>query len=172
MSSNSGSNDVSFIDTASLTEIARVPIMGPISTEQYDTKLNQRLNPRISPDCKYLWVGNQAAGTFAVLDITTRTMVGEVKSAEKGGSSDIMFFINKGPAAGLAIGTNRYSPFATVINPKPLFNVIKRIPAGKGTHYVWLNEDSTQAYISSRIQGSVSVYDLASLKEVARKGRV
>lgn len=170
MSSNSGSNDVSFIDTATLTEIARVSIMGPISTAQYDTKVNQRLNPRISPDCKYLWVGNHAAGTFAVLDIATRTLVGEVKSAEKGGGSDIMFFIAKGPAAGLAIGTNRYSPFATVINPKPPFNIIKRIPAGRGTHYVWLNEDSTEAYVSSRIHGSVSVYDLASLREVARKG--
>lgn len=170
MSSNAGSNDVSFVDAANLTEVARVSIMGPISTAQYDTKVNQRLNPRVSPDCKYLWVGNQAAGTFAVLDIATKKMVGEVKSAEKGGGSDIMFFINKGPAAGLAIGTNRYSPFTTVINPKPPFNVIKRIPAGTGTHYVWLNEDSTQAYVSSRIEGSFSIYDLAKLQEVARKG--
>lgn len=170
MSSNAGSNDVSFVDTVNLTELARVSIMGPISTAQYDTQVTQRLNPRISPDCKYLWVGNQAAGTFAVLDIATRKMVGEIKSAEKGGGSDIMFFINKGPAAGLAIGTNRYSPFTTVINPKPPFNVIKRIPAGVGTHYVWLNEDSTEAYVSSRIEGSFSIYDLAKLKEVARKG--
>ena len=81
-----------------------------------------------------------------------------------------MFFINKGPAAGLAIGTNRYSAFTTVINPKPPFNVIKRIPAGMGTHYVWFNKDSTQATVSSRIEGSFSIYDLARLKEVARKG--
>jgi DNA-binding beta-propeller fold protein YncE len=170
MSSNAGSNDVSFVDVASLTEVARVSIMGPVSTAQYDTKVTQRLNPRISPDCKYLWVGNQAAGTFAVLDIAQRKLVGEVRAAEKGGGSDIMFFIGKGPAAGLAIGTNRYSPFATVINPKPPFNVIKRISAGMGTHYVWLNADSTEAYVSSRIEGSFSIFDLASLKEVARKG--
>ncbi len=105
-----------------------------------------------------------------MLDITLLKLVGEVRSAEKGGGSDIMFFINKGPAAGKAIGTNRYSPFATVINPQPPFNVIKRIPAGMGTHYVWFNQDSTEAYVSSRIEGSFSVYDLASLNEVARKG--
>lgn len=170
MSANAGSNNVSFVDAAKLTEVARVSIMGPISTAQYDSKVNQRLNPRVSPDCKYLWVGNQAAGTFAVLDIAQQKLVGEVKSAEKGGGSDIMFFINKGPAAGKAIGTNRYSPFATIINPQPPFNVIKRIPAGVGTHYVFLNEDATEAYVSSRIEGSFSVYDLTSLTEVARKG--
>lgn len=170
MSANAGSNDVSFVDVATLTEIARVSIMGRISKSQYDKNVNQRLNPRVSPDCKYLWVGNQAAGTFAVLDIATRKLVAEVRAAEKGGGSDIMFFINQGPAKGLAIGSNRYSDFTTVVNPNPPFNVIKRIPAGMGTHYVFLNEDSTQAYVSSRIEGSFSVYDLASLTEVARKG--
>lgn len=170
MSSNAGSNDVSFVDAANLTEVARVSIMGPIATAQYDSTVNQRLNPRISPDCKYLWVGNQAAGTFAVLDIAQRKLVGEVKSADKGGGSDIIFFINKGPAAGKALGTNRYSPFVTEINPQPPFNVIKRIPHGVGTHYVWLNEDATEAYVSSRIEGSFSIIDLASMTEVARKG--
>ena len=170
MSANSGDNTVSFVDVANLAELARVSIMGPVATSQHDPKITQRLNPRVSPDCKYLWVGNQASGTFAVLDITQRKMVGEVRSAGKGGGSDIMFFINKGPAAGMAIGTNRYSPFTTVINPKPPFNVIKKIPAGMGTHYVWLNHDATEAYVSSRIEGSFSIYDLGGLKEVARKG--
>lgn len=169
MSSNAGDNTVSFVDVAKLEEVARPSIMGPVATSQYDKTVNQRLNPRISPDCKYLWVGNQAAGTFAVFDIATKTLVGEVRSAEKGGGSDIAFFINQGPAKGVVIGTNRYSPFTTVINPNPPFDVIKRIPAGKGTHYVWLNEDSTQAYVSSRVEGTFSVYDLASLTEVARK---
>ena len=170
MSANSGDNTVSFVDVANLAELARVSIMGPVATSQHDPKITQRLNPRVSPDCKYLWVGNQASGTFAVLDIAQRKMVGEVRSAGKGGGSDIMFFINKGPAAGMAIGTNRYSPFTTVINPKPPFNVIKKIPAGMGTHYVWLNHDATEAYVSSRIEGSFSIYDLGQLKEVARKG--
>lgn len=169
MSANAGSNDVSFVDVGSLTEVARVSIMGPISTAQYDSSVRQRLNPRISPDCKYLWVGNQAAGTFAVLDIAQRKMVAEIKSAEKGGGSDIIFFINKGPAAGLALGTNRYSEFTTVIDPKT-FKALKRLPAAKGTHYVSLNEDFTEAYVSSRIGGAFSVYDLASMREVARKG--
>lgn len=169
MTSNAGDNTVSFVDVATLTEVARPSFMGPIAASQYDTTVNQRVNPRISPDCKYLWVGNQAGGTFAIFDIATRTMVGEVKSAEKGGGSDIAFFINQGPAKGVVIGTNRYSAFTTVINPNPPFNVIKRIPAGLGTHFVWLNEDSTQAYVSSRIEGTFSVYDLKSLTEVARK---
>lgn len=169
MSANAGDNTVSFVDVGSLTEVARVSIMGPISTAQFDPKVTQRLNPRISPDCKYLWVGNQAAGTFAILDIALRQMVAEVRSAEKGGGSDIAFFVTKGPAAGLVLGTNRYSEFTTVINQNPPFNVIKRISAGKGTHYVTLNEDATQAYVSSRIAGTFSVYDLANLREVARK---
>lgn len=169
MSANSGDDTVSFVDVGTLTEVARVSIMGDIARGQYDSSFPQRLNPRISPDCKYLWVGNQRGGTFAVFDIATRKMVAEVKSAEKGGGSDIAFFVNKGPAAGVVLGTNRYSEFVTVINPNPPFNVIKRIPAGKGTHYVTLNEDATLAYVSSRIAGTFSVYNLANLTEVARK---
>lgn len=168
MSANAGSNDVSFVDVGTLTEVARVSIMGPISTAQYDTTVRQRLNPRLSPDCKYLWVGNQAAGTFAVLDVAQRKLVAEIKSAEKGGGSDIIFFINKGPAAGLALGTNRYSEFTTVIDPKN-FRALKRLPAAKGTHYVSLNQDFTEAYVSSRIGGAFSVYDLTTMREVARK---
>ena len=170
MSANAGDNTVSFVDVANLTELARVSIMGPVASSQHDSTITQRLNPRVSPDCKYLWVGNQASGTFAVLDIAQRKLAGEVRAAGKGGGSDIMFFIRKGPAAGMAIGTNRYSSFTTVINPNPPFNVIKRIPAGKGTHYVWLNHDASEAYVSSRIEGSFSIYDLRQLKEVARKG--
>lgn len=168
MSANAGSNDVSFIDVGTLSEVARVSIMGPISQAQLDTSVTQRLNPRISPDCKYLWVGNQAAGVFAVLNIADRQLVAEVRAAEKGGGSDIVFFIPDGPAKGMAIGTNRYSEFATVIDPNT-FKPLKRIPAGKGTHYVTFNEGFTTAYVSSRLAGSFSVYDMATLKEVARK---
>lgn len=168
MSANAGSNDVSFVDVGTLTEVARVSIMGPISTAQYDTNVRQRLNPRLSPDCKYLWVGNQAAGTFAVLDVEQRKLIAEIKSAEKGGGSDIIFFINSGPAKGLALGTNRYSEFTTLIDPTT-FKALKRLPAAKGTHYVSLNQDFTEAYVSSRIGGAFSVYDLASMTEVARK---
>lgn len=168
MSANAGSNDVSFVDVGTLNEVARVSIMGPISQAQMDSTMTQRLNPRISPDCKYLWVGNQAAGVFAVLSIADRRLVAEVRAAEKGGGSDIVFFIPDGPAKGMAIGSNRYSEFATVINPTT-FQAVKRIPAGKGTHYLTFNESFTTAYVSSRLAGSFSVYDLATLKEVARK---
>ncbi len=64
ISANTGTNDVSFVDVATLRETARVSIMGPVSTAQYSATTRQRLNPRILPDCKYLWVGNQAAGVL------------------------------------------------------------------------------------------------------------
>lgn len=168
MSANAGSHDVSFVDVGTLSEVARVSIMGPISQAQYDKTVTQRLNPRVSPDCKYLWVGNHAAGVFAVLDIAAKRLVAEVKAAEKGGGSDIVFFIKSGPAAGLALGTNRYSDFTTLIDPNT-FTALKRIPAGKGTHYVSFNEDFTLGYVSSRLAGTFSVYDLAKTAEVARK---
>ncbi len=39
MSANAGSNDVGFVDAAALTELARVSIMGPVATAQYDSKV-------------------------------------------------------------------------------------------------------------------------------------
>lgn len=168
MSANSGSNDVSFVDVRTLRERKRVSIMGPVSTAQYNPAVRQRLNPRVSPDCKYLWVGNQAAGVFAVLDIEKRQLIAEVRAAESGGGSDIVFFVHGGPAEGRAIGTNRYSDFTTLIDPEPPFKAGRRIPAGLGTHYITFNEDYTKGYVSSRIEGSFSVYDMKSLTEETR----
>lgn len=68
----------------------------------------------------------------------------------------------------MALGSNRYSDFTTLIDPKN-FKALKRLPAAKGTQYVSLNEDFTEAYVSSRIAGAFSVYDLATMREVARK---
>lgn len=168
ISANTGTNDVSFVDVATLQETARVSIMGPVSISQYSTTTKQRLNPRILQDCKYVWVGNQAAGVFAVVNIAQRQLVAEVPSAGAGGGSDIVFYIHGGPANGLVIGTNRYSAFTTIINPNPPFNILKRIPAGNGTHYVTFDEYYKKAYVSSRLAGTFSVYDMETLTEESR----
>ena len=168
ISANTGTNDLSFVDVETLQETARVSIMGPLSISQLSATTKQRLNPRILPDCKYVWVGNQASGVFAVVDIALRKLVAEVPSAGSGGGSDIVFYIHGGPAHDLLIGTNRYSAFTTVINPKPPFNVLKRIPAGNGTHYVMFDQYYKKAYVSSRLAGTFSVYDLETLNEESR----
>ena len=168
ISANARSHDVSFINAETLVEEDRVSYMGPEATSTYDPSVTARANLRVAPDCRYLWVGFQEAGTFSVLDIETRELVSEVRTSGSGGGSDIIFFAHQGPAQGLAFATNRYSSHTTVVDPTPPFNVIKQIPAALGTHFVTFNEDWTKGYVSSRIAGEFSVYDMATLTEETR----
>jgi YVTN family beta-propeller protein len=42
------------------------------------------------------------------------------------------------------------------------------IPTGRGTHGIYFSRDGTQAYVSNRDEGSVTLLDLATLKPVAK----
>lgn len=165
MTSNAGDHTVSWIDMHTLEEVDRQSILTPSTV--LNTSQNQRLNPRISPEGKFLWVGNQQGSEFAVFDIFTHALVTTIPA---GFGADIAFFPRSGPGEGFAFGTNRYDYMVTVAklngpNP-PTF--VKNIPTTlQGSHFFNFNEDFSKAYVSLRPGGGCSVIDMAAQTEVA-----
>lgn len=165
MTANAGDNTVSWVDMSTLQEVDRKSILTP--TTVLNTSQRQRLNPRISSEGKFLWVGNQQGSEFAVFNIFTHALVTTIPA---GFGADIAFFPRSGPGTGFAFGTNRYDYMVTVAklngpNP-PTF--VKQIPVTlRGTHYMTFNEDFSKAYVSERPGGGCSVVDVASQTEAA-----
>ena len=116
----------------------------------------------MSPDCRYLWIGNQRSGILDVVDTKTHALTEELIVAEPGGGTDILFFLNKFKKGqeGLGIATNRYSDHVTLISYNKPFRVIKRIATGLGSHYITFNEDDTKAFVSNRLGSSFSLINL------------
>lgn len=164
MTSNAGDHTVSWIDMNTLEEVDRKSILTPSTV--LNTSQGQRLNPRISPEGKFLWVGNQQGSEFAVFDIFTHELVATIPA---GFGADIAFFPRQGPGAGFAFLTNRYDYFVSVArlngsNP-PTFH--KNIPTTLiGSHFFNFNRDFSKAYVSLRPGGGCSVIDMATQTEV------
>lgn len=165
MTANSGDNTVSWIDMNTLEEVDRQSIL--TSGTVLNTSQSQRANPRISPDGKFLWVGNHQGSEFAVFNIFTHQLVATIPA---GFGADIAFFPRSGPGAGYAFMTNRYDYFVTVAklngpNP-PTF--VKNIPTTlQGSHFFNFNEDFSKGYVSLRPGGGCSVIDMTTQTEVA-----
>ncbi len=157
---NAGDNTASWIDLDTLTEVERVSILTPSTV--LNTAERQRSNPRLSPDGKYVWIGNQQGSEYAVLSMDDRELVTTIPAAY---GADIAFFPQLGPGAGFAFLTNRYDPFVTVakLNGGAVPTFHKQIPVGlDGTHFITFNEPFTKAYVSSRPGGGYSVVDVAT----------
>ncbi|MHB8473392.1 MAG: hypothetical protein ACYDC8_11245 [Gammaproteobacteria bacterium] len=73
MTANAGDNTVSGADMSTLQAVDRKSILTP--TTVLNTSQRQRLNPRISSEGKFLWVGNQQGGEFPVFNIFTYALV-------------------------------------------------------------------------------------------------
>lgn len=162
VTANARHNSVSFMDTASLAVTATVPIGGV-----HDPTIKpQRLNPRVSPDGRWLWVGNQDASVFSVIDLRTRRLAALLPA---GKGADIAFFPAGGPAKGLVLLTNRYDRFLTVARQdgdRPPQVVGRIATASLGSHFITFDKDFRFAYVSQRPGRAFSVVDLATLTEV------
>lgn len=165
MTANARDNTVSWVDLHTLEEVDRRSILTPSTV--LNTSQSQRLNPRISPEGKYLWIGNQQGSEFAVFDILTHELVTTIPA---GFGADIAFFPRSGPGAGYAFLTNRYDYFVTVaelngLDP-PTFH--QNIPTTlQGSHFFNFDEDFSTAYVSLRPGGGCSVIDMATQTETA-----
>lgn len=162
---NTRDNTVSWIDLATLEEVDRVSFLGPLGSTLNTSQGYQRANIRISPDEKFVWIGNQQGGVFAVLDIHTHRLVTEIPA---GFGADIAFFPAGGPAQGYALLTNRYSTFVTVakLNGQAPPTFEKNIAVSQlGTHYFSFNKDWSKGFVSQRPGGAFSKIDLKSFKE-------
>lgn len=166
ITANSNDGTVSWIDVQSLEEVHRTTFLGPLGSNRDLSKI-QRTNPRISPEGKYLWIGNQQGGVFAILDLEQRKLVTEIPA---GVGADIAYFPAAGPAFGYALLTNRYSATLTVakLNNEHPPTFLKNIPVAEvGTHILSFSRDWKTAYVSERLGDSFSVIDLESMSETA-----
>ncbi|MPZ72976.1 MAG: beta-propeller fold lactonase family protein [Nitriliruptorales bacterium] len=163
VTANARDNTATFVDTATL-EVTDTVDLGGV----HDPTVGmQRLNPRISPDGKWLWVGNQDASVFSIVNIPERRLETMLPA---GRGADIAFFPAGGPARGLALLTNRYDDFVTVarLNGQQPPTVVKNMTTSAlGSHFVTFNEDFSLAYVSQRPGRAFSVLDMATLTERA-----
>lgn len=164
ITANARDNTVSFVDTTTLEVTDTIDIQGTHDPSVGDF---QRLNPRISPEGKWLWVGNQDASTFSIINIPERRFE---KLLPAGKGADISFFPAGGPAKGLALLTNRYDTFVTVakLNGDQPPTLVKNISTSAlGSHFITFNSDFSKGYVSQRPGRAFSVFDMATLTETA-----
>jgi len=167
ISANARDNTVTFVDTSTLQVTATVSVGGTHDKSVGDM---QRLNPRISPEGKWLWVGNQDASVFSIVNIPERRLQ-TLLPAGKG--ADIAFFPADGPAHGLALLTNRYDAFVTVAKlngdepPTPFERVPRIQTSALGSHFITFDEDYLRGYVSERPGRAFSVLDMKTLTELA-----
>jgi DNA-binding beta-propeller fold protein YncE len=158
MTSDAKSNTVTFIDTKSLEVTSVVDIGGDHRTDLPPAAF-QRLNPRISPEGKWLWVGNQDASETTIIDIQKQE---KVKSIPSGLGADLIFF-PLGPAEGYAFITNRYAKKVTVarLNGDKPPTFVGHIPTARiGSHYMTFDESWETAFVSERPGRAYSVFDM------------
>ncbi|TNC29729.1 YncE family protein [Amycolatopsis alkalitolerans] len=159
------SNTATFVDVDTLKVTDQIGIGGTHRTDLPPSAF-QRLNPRISPDGKWLFIGNQDASAVSVINIRERRLEALIPA---GLGADIAFFPG-GPADGYALVTNRYDNFVTVVklhgDEPPTF--VKNIPTERiGSHYITFSEDWSKGIVSERPGRAYSVIDMAKLVETA-----
>src|SRR5207302_3872171 len=136
-----GSNTVSIIDARSFVVRAEVPLGG-----QIDPTIEQRLNVRITDGGRYAWVGNQAGGSFAVVDLPSATLAA-VHPTDKG--ADILYQFRGGPQAGWGMTTARYGRSVALVRPDSPSTPPRLIPTGERSHNLSRTPDNRTVYVSA-----------------------
>jgi YVTN family beta-propeller protein len=163
ITANARDNTVSFVDAVTLQVRHTVSIGG---VHQPLPNNIQRLNPRISPEGRWLWVGNQDASVMSIIDLRTHKLATQIPA---GLGADIAFFPKSGPAKGYALITGRYDHSVVVakLNGQRPPTFVKEIRlAASGAHFITFDEEYERGYVSQRPGGAFSVLDLASLTAV------
>lgn len=164
MPSNARSNTVNFIDSTTLEVTSTVDIGGDHRTD-LPASAFQRLNPRISPEGKWLWIGNQDASETTIIDIEKQEKVGAIPS---GLGADLIFF-PRGPGEGYAFITNRYDKKVTVAklngNEPPTY--VGQIPTARiGSHYMTFDKKWETAIVSERPGRAYAVFNMKIFKQL------
>lgn len=156
-------NTATFVDTDTLEVTKQLDIGGQHRTDLPPSAF-QRLNPRISPDGKWLWIGNEDASVVSIINIPEQKLE---KLIPAGLGADITFF-PMGPAEGYAFTTNRYDNYVTVskLNGEEPPTFVGNIPTDKiGSHYMTWDKDWKNAYVSERPGRAYSVLDMSVFDE-------
>lgn len=117
-----------------------------------------------SPEGDYLVASTEFSGRAVKISTETWEVMGE-PLAVGGEPIDVV----RTPGQRLMLIANQGAGFGGVhvIDPDTMTE-IKWIPTGAGAHGILLSHDQTQVYVSNRLEGSISIVDLATLEVVNR----
>jgi DNA-binding beta-propeller fold protein YncE len=117
-----------------------------------------------SPEGDYLVASTEFSGRVVKINTQTWAVTGE-PLAVGGEPIDVV----RTPGQRLMLVANQGAGFGGVhvIDPDTMTEV-KWIPTGAGAHGILLSHDQTQVYVSNRLEGSISIVDLATLEVVDR----
>ena len=148
---NSGSNSVSVIDTATDTVVATIPV----GTEP--------LGVAVNATATRVYVTNRGSATVSVIEAATHSVVASVPvGAEPAGVA-----VNR---AGTRIYVANFAANALTVIDGAGNSVIAVVPVGRGPFGVAVNPAGTRVYVANRTAATVSVVDAATDAVVATIG--
>jgi YVTN family beta-propeller protein len=116
-----------------------------------------------SADGRYLIASCEFEGALIKVDVERQQVLGRLSLARKGMPQDVklspdglVFFVADMDAGGVHLVDGGHLTY------------LGFIPTGKGAHGLYVSRDSRVLYVSNRGEGSVSVIDFSSRKEVAK----
>jgi DNA-binding beta-propeller fold protein YncE len=103
------------------------------------------------------------SGKLVKIDVAKQSIVGYLHVKEGGSPQDV----KTAPDGKVMYVADQYANGLQVIDPVS-FKEIGFIPTGRGTHGLYVNRESTWLYATNRLEGSVSIIDLAKRKAIAK----
>jgi YVTN family beta-propeller protein len=114
-------------------------------------------------DGRFLIASCEFSALLIKVDVATHKLVGTL-SLEKGGMPQD---VKTSPDGKVFYVADMMANGIYMIEPDS-FTRIGFLPTGKGTHGLYVSRDSKVLYVSNRLEGSISIIDLATRKETAK----
>lgn len=116
-----------------------------------------------SADGKYLIASCEFAGSLIKVDVERQQVIGTLALEHHGMPQDVKI----SPDGSVFFVADMHAGGVHLVDGERLTQ-IGFIPTGKGAHGLYVSRDSRVLYVSNRGEGSVSVIDFGSRKEVAK----
>ena len=114
-------------------------------------------------DGRFLIASCEFSAMLVKVDVASHKLVGTL-TLEKGGMPQD---VKTSPDGKIFYVADMVANGIYMIDPET-FQRVDFLPTGKGTHGLYVSRDSKSLYVSNRLEGSVSVIDLATRKEAAK----
>ncbi len=137
-------------DTLKLIDSVKVPCKG---VDHMD----------FTSDGRFLIASCEFSATLVKVDVAAHKLVGTLMLEEGGMPQDVKV----SPDGKTFYVADMHANGIYMIEPDS-FKRVGFLPTGKGTHGLYVSRDSKSMYVSNRLEGSVSVIDLATQKESAK----
>ena len=114
-------------------------------------------------DGRFLIASCEFSALLVKVDVAAHKLVGTL-SLEKGGMPQD---VKTAPDGKIFYVADMVANGIYMIDPDT-FTRVGFLPTGKGTHGLYVSRDSKSLYVSNRLEGSISVIDLATRKQAAK----